>query len=103
MIALANHRKLSRHVSAGAQPFHLEDHWLGSISTASNKVILIFHPGTEVPIGHQDHDNLVNIMPGPIAPEFFGFFSQVIDIKLVAYLEEWTGSFMDIRTPVLLG
>jgi hypothetical protein len=65
--------------------------------------MLVFHPSTEVAIGHQNHENFVNIMPGPIALEIPGLLCQVVHREFIANFEEGTGTFVYIGPAVFFG
>jgi hypothetical protein len=84
------------------QPLYFKDNRFDPISTAGNEIFFVFHPGTEVTLGHQDHDDLVDIIPGPIALEFFRTFSQIFDCKLITDLKKWARSMVDIRAAIFL-
>jgi len=65
------------------------------------KFFFVFHPGAKITFGHQDHDDFVDIVPGPIAFEFFGLFGQEINGEFIANFEEQTRSFADVWPAVL--
>jgi hypothetical protein len=82
------------------QPFHLKDHRFDTISATGDKVVFIFHPGAKVAICHQDHDNLMNIVPGPIAFEVIWTFSQIVHGEFISHLDERARAFGDIWTAI---
>ena len=43
----------------------------------------------------------MDVVPCPIAFEFFGAFSQVVDDELIADLEERAGTLVNIRSSIL--
>jgi hypothetical protein len=82
------------------QALHLEDNWLDTIRAAGDEVVFIFHPGAEIALCHQDHDDLVNVIPRPITFEAIWTLSQIIHCKFISNLEEGACSFVNIWTAI---
>jgi hypothetical protein len=84
------------------QPFDFEYNWLNSVRAAGDEYILILHPGAEIAFEHHHHQDLVNVIPGPVTLKTFWPLCQVFDRKLISHREKGAGSLMHVWPAVFL-
>ena len=51
----------------GVSSLNLEDNGFDAIGAAGDELVFILHPIFETAPSHQDHHDLVDVVPGPVA------------------------------------
>jgi hypothetical protein len=82
--------------------FYFEYYRFCSVRTTGDEHVFIFHPSAKITICHQDHNNLVNVVPGPVAFEVIWAFGKIVHSELIPNFEEWTRAFVNIRPTIFI-
>jgi hypothetical protein len=85
------------------QSLDFKYHGLDTVCAASDEIVFILHPCPKITSGHQNHENLVDIIPSPVATKTLRALCKVIDDEFITHLEELTRPVIQVRVPIFLG